>query len=98
MSTDCWTSLQQVNYLCLTAHFINSDWKLKKKVLNFFEIISHRRDGICKILDNCLHEWEIEKVFTVNIDNASSNDIAIAYLRRKWTNFGFEYLLVNLVI
>lgn len=35
LTTDCWTSIQKINYMCLTAHYIDSEWKLHKRVLNF---------------------------------------------------------------
>jgi hypothetical protein len=25
LTTDCWTSIQNLNYICITAHFINSE-------------------------------------------------------------------------
>ena len=28
LTTDAWTSIQQVNYMCVTTHFIDNDWKL----------------------------------------------------------------------
>lgn len=28
LTTDCWTSRTQMSYMCLTAHYIDSDWKL----------------------------------------------------------------------
>ena len=36
LTTDCWTSLQNISYMCLTAHFIDNDWNLHKGILNFF--------------------------------------------------------------
>ena len=30
LTTDTWTSVQNLNYLCLTCHFIDSDWKYQK--------------------------------------------------------------------
>lgn len=31
LTTDCWTSRTQMSYMCLTTHYINSDWKLQEK-------------------------------------------------------------------
>ncbi|KAL1161664.1 hypothetical protein V6Z11_A07G151000 [Gossypium hirsutum] len=71
LATDTWTSLQRVNYLCITAHFIDNDWKLNKKILNFCPISSHKGESIGML-------------FTITVDNASSNDVAIGYLRKKF--------------
>lgn len=35
LTTDAWTSNQNLSYMCLTAHFIDNNWKLHKKILNF---------------------------------------------------------------
>ena len=42
LTTDTWTSIQQINYMCLTAHFIDNDWKLQKRVLNFVQFLVTR--------------------------------------------------------
>ena len=31
----------------------------------------------------CLNEWGIDKVFTITMDNASSNDVAIGFFFKK---------------
>jgi delta 1-pyrroline-5-carboxylate dehydrogenase len=36
------------------------------------------------MLENTLIEWEIESVFIVTADNATFNDVAIDYMRRKF--------------
>ncbi|WRX10852.1 zinc finger protein [Theobroma cacao] len=83
LTTDTWTSIQRENYLCLTAHFIDNDWKLHKRILNFCPIYSHKGEAIGKMIEKCLRDWGISKVFTITVDNASSNDVAIAYLKKK---------------
>nr|KAJ0197777.1 hypothetical protein LSAT_V11C700372050 [Lactuca sativa] len=82
LTTDTWTSKQQSCYMCLTAHFIDNEWKLKKKVLCFSSQESHRGVDIGKMVEKCLMEWEIENVLTISIDNASANDVAIDFLKK----------------
>ncbi|KAL9687472.1 hypothetical protein QQ045_031875 [Rhodiola kirilowii] len=41
-TTDTWTSIQRINYLCLTAHFIDDNQSMNKRILNFVPIRSHR--------------------------------------------------------
>ncbi|CAN0838911.1 Putative AC transposase [Linum grandiflorum] len=41
LTTDAWTSLSNLNFMCVTAHFINNDWKLCKKIIGFMQITSH---------------------------------------------------------
>ncbi|KAK9291706.1 hypothetical protein L1049_019655 [Liquidambar formosana] len=45
-TTDTWTSIQKLNYMCLTAHYINSDWKVHKKILNFCLAPNHKGDTL----------------------------------------------------
>ena len=35
LTTDTWTSIQNLNYVYLTAHYIDVDWVYHKKILNF---------------------------------------------------------------
>ncbi|GJT67243.1 zinc finger BED domain-containing protein RICESLEEPER 2-like protein [Tanacetum coccineum] len=56
LTTDTWTSLQRINYMCLTAHYIDNDWGIESNV------------------------------FTITVDNASANDVAVAYLKSKFAN------------
>ena len=41
LTTDTWTSIQNINYMSLTAHWIDNEWKLHKRILNSvkFQII-----------------------------------------------------------
>ncbi|KAG2704131.1 hypothetical protein I3760_06G170800 [Carya illinoinensis] len=107
LTTDTWTSMQNLNYMCLTAHFIDNDWKLKKQIINFCLIPNHRGDTIGKYIESCLLDWGIDKIFTVTVDNASSNDTAISYLKHFLTGnvLGGKYMhlrccahILNLVV
>lgn len=84
MTTDSWTSIQRINYMCLTAHFIDGNWNLQKRILNFCPISSHKGEAIGVTVEDCLVSWGIaDRLYTVTVDNASSNDVAYLYLRRK---------------
>ena len=76
LTTDSWTSIQRLNYMCLTAHFIDDEWKLHKKILSFVPVGSHKGEYIAKALENCLLEWG------VTVDNASSNKTVMSYFRK----------------
>nr|XP_048321191.1 zinc finger BED domain-containing protein RICESLEEPER 2-like [Ziziphus jujuba var. spinosa] len=87
LTTDTWTSIQNINYMSLTAHYIDSNWMLHKRILNFCVIPNHKGETIGKLIGNCLYEWGIEKVFTITVDNASANNVAIEYIKRKLNNW-----------
>ena len=75
-------------------------------------INNHKGETIRKVIESCLHEWGIERIFTITVDNASANDVAINYVKRKlktWSNYGLvldgEFLhmrccahIVNLIV
>ncbi|KAL0444205.1 UNVERIFIED_CONTAM: putative AC transposase [Sesamum latifolium] len=69
--------------MCLTAHWIDNDWELQKRIIIFCIVENHKGETIGKQIEECLHEWGIDKVCTITVDNASSNDRAIAHLKKK---------------
>ncbi|KAK9735040.1 hypothetical protein RND81_04G179600 [Saponaria officinalis] len=82
-TTDTWNSIQKVNYMCLTAHFVDNEWNLHKKIIVFCPIYSHKGKDIANLLDDCFKSWGLEdKVFTLTVDNASSNDTACIELKK----------------
>ncbi|XP_070044912.1 zinc finger BED domain-containing protein RICESLEEPER 2-like [Nicotiana tomentosiformis] len=38
---------------------------------------------MAKVIGNCLLEWKLDKVFTVTVDNASSNDVTVKELSKQ---------------
>ena len=79
---DCWTSIQNLSYLCLTGHFIDDEWNLHKRILNFTMIDSHKGKELCKVIEKCVLDWGLEeKLCTLTVDNASANDVAVRYLK-----------------
>ncbi|KAA0041565.1 putative transposase [Cucumis melo var. makuwa] len=70
--------------MVITAHFIDDDWNLHKRILNFCQVANHKGDTIGRAIEKCLEGWGIDRLFTITVDNASSNDVAIAYLVKKF--------------
>lgn len=114
MTTDLWRALTVEGYMCLTVHFIDREWKLKSRILDFCAFPPpHNGRNISRKIVELLTEWGLEKkVFTVTVDNASSNDnmqyILKKQLRRQLVCNGdffhvrfvsfFTYLKVCLVL
>lgn len=69
--------------MCHTTYFIDDDWKLNKRILNFCPIANKKGLIIGKIVERCLLEWKIYKIFTIIVDNASSNNMRINYFKQK---------------
>jgi hypothetical protein len=85
LTSDLWTSLTTDGYMCLTAHFLDKNWVLHKRVLNFSLIPPpHNGISLCEKIYNFLQEWGIEtKVFSITLDNASSNDVSVDLLKNQ---------------
>ena len=68
--------------MCLTAHWIDEGWNLNKRILNFCQVSNHKSEIIGHAIKSCLLEWGIDNILTVTVDNASSNNLTIKYLKR----------------
>lgn len=85
LTCDLWTSNQNLCYMALVAHYIDKDWTMQCRVLNFVELDPpHTGNVIGQAVFDCLAEWKIEdKVITITLDNASNNDTAVRSLKAK---------------
>ncbi|KAM3284266.1 zinc finger BED domain-containing protein RICESLEEPER 2-like [Capsicum chacoense] len=88
LTIDVWILVQRINYMCLTAHFIDGDWVLHKRILNFCPITSHKGEHLSECISNCLLDWKLDNVFTVTVDSASSNNVAVSALSKKLDMWG----------
>ncbi|XP_050897975.1 zinc finger BED domain-containing protein RICESLEEPER 2 [Lathyrus oleraceus] len=86
LTTDCWTSIQNLNYLTLTAHFVDNEWKYQKRIISFTVIPNHKGETVGRKIEEVLRDWGIRNVSTITVDNATSNDVAVTYLKRKIAN------------
>ncbi|XP_050878114.1 zinc finger BED domain-containing protein RICESLEEPER 2 [Lathyrus oleraceus] len=83
LTTGCWTSIQNQNYLTLTTHFVDNEWNYQKRIISFTVIPNHKGDTVGRKIEEVLRDWGIRNVSTITVDNAISNDVAVAYLHRK---------------
>ncbi|XP_035841262.1 zinc finger BED domain-containing protein RICESLEEPER 2-like [Helianthus annuus] len=88
LTTNCWkSSHQRIEYMVITGHFIDQNWRLQKRVLSFVHVPPPRigldiADGIYK----CLKECEVEgKIFSISVDNASYNDRAVSTFKKNFS-------------
>ncbi|CAM8968887.1 unnamed protein product [Rhodiola kirilowii] len=110
ITTDTWTSIQNINYMVITAHFVDDSRNLHKRIINFTNITSHKGEDIGMCLERCLLDWGVEKVFSITIDNDSENEGAVAHMKKKLERqgnlvLGGEYLhlrcachILNLIV
>ncbi|KAK8946379.1 hypothetical protein KSP39_PZI006759 [Platanthera zijinensis] len=86
LTTDTWTSIQTMCYMSITAHYIDENWKLQKKIINFLHL-DERHTGIILSLtiEKCLAEWRIEdKLCALVLDNVSANNIVASTLKGRY--------------
>jgi hypothetical protein len=70
-------------YLCVTAHFIDDGWEVKKWVLSLCHVWEEE-DDVSKVLLKCLSDWNIEnKISTITMTNGSDseNDATVKILK-----------------
>jgi len=85
LTSDLWTSIQKLSYMCITAHFISSDWKLNPRIISFYALPSpHTGRVIGEAIYAHLIEWDIhQKIGILLLDSASNNDSVTSYLKDK---------------
>ncbi|CAN7030240.1 unnamed protein product, partial [Brassica oleracea var. botrytis] len=94
-TTDIWTAITTLSYMVITAHFIDMNWRLHRRIISFSPIPDHKGETIANQFLRSLDDWGIEKVFSVTLDNASSNDKAITVLKNRLSNRNNDSLLMN---
>ncbi|KAL4315281.1 hypothetical protein AHAS_Ahas15G0169400 [Arachis hypogaea] len=63
LTTDTWTtSSQNLTYISLTTHFIDNDWKLQKRILNFCRVEGHSGEVLGRAIEGCLDAWKLHQV------------------------------------
>lgn len=56
LTADWWTSISTDGYLCVTAHFIDKEWKLHKRVRSFqFMPPPHSGVNLAEMVSNILY-------------------------------------------
>ena len=70
--------------MVIVAHWVDKEFKLQKRIINFCQVIDHKGESIGKEIEVCLKDWGIGKLFGITVDNASSNDKVVQYLKMKF--------------
>ena len=76
---DMWTSNQNKGYLCVTCHFIDDEWKIQKRIINFMHLKGrHTGTNLSAAFLQNMTSWNLDhKLFALTLDNASSNDVCV---------------------
>ncbi|XP_047092284.1 zinc finger BED domain-containing protein RICESLEEPER 2-like [Lolium rigidum] len=84
-----WTTSQTLGYVSLAGQFIDTDWKVHRRMLNFMMVSSpHSENALSEAISSSLTDWNLkDKLFTITLDNdCSSHDIYSANLRDHLSN------------
>ncbi|XP_013624245.1 PREDICTED: zinc finger BED domain-containing protein RICESLEEPER 2-like [Brassica oleracea var. oleracea] len=74
-TSDLWTSVKREGYMCVTAHYIDRNWKLNSKILTFCALPPpHTGMNVALQLLESLKEWGIEKRCAAHILNLIVQD------------------------
>ncbi|XP_058735727.1 zinc finger BED domain-containing protein RICESLEEPER 2-like [Vicia villosa] len=83
LTYDLWTSCTTETYICLTAHFVDANWKFNSKVLNFSLVLPTEAE-ICERMVEFLNDWGIEKkIFSLTLDDSVKNDALQKQLKSR---------------
>ncbi|CAN0919184.1 Zinc finger BED domain-containing protein RICESLEEPER 2 [Linum grandiflorum] len=93
ITTDMWTvSTQKKGYMAVAAHYIDNSWKLRSHMLRLMYVPSpHKAERLAKILLETMMDWNIDtKVFSITLDNCSTNDRMIAEVKTNACSCSFD--------
>ncbi|XP_020251906.1 zinc finger BED domain-containing protein RICESLEEPER 1-like [Asparagus officinalis] len=78
LTADTWRSgvSEEEEYLCLTCHYVDNDWKLQKKTINFLHFDAPSTgEEISKAIIEKLYEWKLtKKVATMILDSCNHTE------------------------
>ncbi len=78
---DMWTSSNAYSFLAITAHFINSKWKMEEKLLAFKETTEHAGVSMAELVKATLDDFSITNhLGCLTMDNASNNNTLVQSL------------------
>ncbi|KAH7543966.1 hypothetical protein JRO89_XS15G0073100 [Xanthoceras sorbifolium] len=85
LAVEIWSSAEKAEYLCLTAHYIDENWILQKKILNFVTLdSSHTEDMLPEVIIRCLMDWNIDsKLFALTFDDCSTDDDIVLKIKER---------------
>ena len=94
LTTDIWTTpTTSYSYMVVTAHWIDRNWDMQKRIISFNPVTDHKGETIAEHLSQCLVDWGIEKVFTVTVNNAKGNDKALRLFTEACRELGPNALI-----
>ena len=94
LTYDKWEALNLIHYLCVTAHFIDDNWILQKRILSFSKFSEkHSTTNVANSIFLTCRNYGIEnKIFSNSFDNASENTASIRQLKTVLDPVSYTHL------
>ncbi|XWS13096.1 hypothetical protein CRYUN_Cryun36dG0008300 [Craigia yunnanensis] len=85
LTSSTWKSNCDDHFNCVTAHFIDHEWRLQKRILRFKLIPPpYESLSVADEIALCMVQWNIEhKVFSVTLENLSSDGCVADMLKSR---------------
>jgi hypothetical protein len=82
LTSDIWSENAKEDYIIVVSYFVNDGWELEKRLLALRLIDeSHTGAAIAEHISMVVEEYGLaDKIFSITLDNASSNSIAMDIL------------------
>ncbi|CAN6358146.1 unnamed protein product [Urochloa humidicola] len=83
LTTDLWTSNQNSGYMVVTCHYLDSDWKVQKRIIRFC-IVKTPHDGFnlySEMLKTIRYYGLQDKLCSITLDNAAANNSMMDLLK-----------------
>ncbi|KAL6537797.1 hypothetical protein OROMI_025440 [Orobanche minor] len=81
-TSDLWTGRCNLSYMCVTAHWVDDDWIMQKRIIDFVELPHpHTGQEIHSQMLKTLRHWSLkDRSLSFSFDNASNNLSAVRFL------------------
>lgn len=99
LTTDCWTSRNNIAFISITYHFIDTQFVLRSVLLGCYEFSeSHTGEHLCDTIQETLDKWGLnkEKIILAVSDNANNIKSALSMLQVK--SLGCFAHTLNLIV
>ncbi|KAK2648309.1 hypothetical protein Ddye_015798 [Dipteronia dyeriana] len=80
LTSDIWNACSKQDYLSVTGHYLDSDWRITKRIFGFRPMdFAHTVENIFNVIMEVLETYEItHRILSITFDNASANTSSIA--------------------
>lgn len=99
LTTDCWTSRNNIAFISITYHFIDTQFVLRSVLLGCYEFSeSHSGLNLCNTIQETLDKWNIDKKKIILAVSDNANNIKSALNLLKVKSLGCFAHTLNLIV